>query len=147
MKKLLLATVIISILLIVGNFMLFKAYINRVDEIRIDEVKRILKHARPPVSTESAVVEDQFERLYQRVRMKESTGGLYGLAKTCKSKGMVNSIGYMAGKGFCFDSELDEISTFRLWIKKHIEEGMTIDQALRHYSNNSYGYNQQLVLK
>ena len=79
-------------------------------------------------------------RIYQRVRWLESNGGTKGLAVTCRRKRMVNSIGYMGEKGFCFSSQAEEELTFARWMTKHITfEGMTEDQALRLYSGNAYG--------
>jgi hypothetical protein len=96
-----------------------------------------------PVSTvyanEIPKEQTRWYRLYKKVRWLESNNGTKGLAITCLKKGMVNSIGYLPVKGYCFDSQEQEEITFAKWINKHIGiEGMTEAQALNHYSNNAY---------
>ena len=73
-------------------------------------------------------------RLYKFVRWVESNDGTKGLASTCKYKGMVNSIGYRALEGFCFNSQEEEEITFSNWVNKRWNNGMTERALLCQYN-------------
>ena len=70
-------------------------------------------------------------RLYKIVRLQESSNGSRGLAVTCKKNGMVNDIGYLPYKGFCFPTLGDQEMTFANWINKRFNyDGLTENQLL-----------------
>lgn len=74
-------------------------------------------------------------RLYKFVRFVESNNGIKGLAVTCKKKGMVNSIGYRALEGFCFNSQEEEEITFSNWVNKRYNNGMSERALLCQYNS------------
>lgn len=78
--------------------------------------------------------------LIQDISMLESTGGLYGVAKTCKKKGMYNDWGYHKGgdRAFCFDTYEEGHATVNRWLIQHLEdEQMTLAEALCHYNQGT----------
>jgi len=65
-------------------------------------------------------------KMYQIIRFRESNYGTKGLAVTCKKKGMINDVGYLPVKGYCFKSEWDQENTVANWINKRANyDGLT----------------------
>lgn len=136
-KKIFLFLVLIFSIILV-NFIIWKKFIIRVGEINnIDQLNKI-EHLRPtPIPTPDK--NDLLESLYQKVRFKESTNGLYGLAKTCKEKGMVNEIGWKPGSGYCFKTVEQQETAFKNWMDKYInKKGWSVSRALSYYSGGDY---------
>jgi len=73
-------------------------------------------------------------KLYQLVRRYESNYGTMGLAVTCKNKGMVNEVGYLPVKGFCFNNQSEQELTVIQWFQKRLNGGMSIETALCLYN-------------
>jgi hypothetical protein len=73
-------------------------------------------------------------KLYQLVRKYESNYGTMGLAVTCKNKGMINEVGYLPFKGFCFKSEGDQELTVMQWFQKRLNGGMSVETAMCLYN-------------
>lgn len=102
-----------------------------------------------PVSNVIPKEQTRWFRLYTLVRWYESNNGKKGLAVTCAKKGMVNEIGYLPYKGFCFQNKWDQELTFANWINKRYNyDGLTESQLLClwntgkaykscHYSNGN----------
>jgi len=79
--------------------------------------------------------------LYNFVRHHESNGGTKGLAVTCKNKGKINEIGYLLTPGHCFNNATDQEVTFKKWMSKRLNSGMSVQDALIIYTNNApYAY-------
>lgn len=86
---------------------------------------------KPVYANEIKKEDTRWWRLYQLIRKQESNYGKMGLAVTCAKKGMINEVGYLPVKGFCFKSEWDQESTVANWINKRATyDGMTDHQLL-----------------
>lgn len=57
--------------------------------------------------------------------------------KRCENIGKVNCIGYDPQKT-CFDNHEEEMQVLKTWISRHVEEGMTDEELLSHYSGGDY---------
>jgi len=131
---------IIVVLIFLGNFILWRLFFIRVGEMtRIDQLETV-EHIRPtPVPTPEIENETLLENLYQRVRLKESTNGQFGLAKTCKNKGMINEIGWNPSKGHCFKTAEQQEKAFKAWFDKYInQKGWGVSRALSYYTGGDY---------
>ena len=133
-------TAFLAGLLTAGVFIKAYSYFTSINRPLLSPLSGIESLVVKPVYANEIKKEDaNWWRIYQRVRWLESNGGTKGLAVTCRNKGMVNSIGYMGEKGFCFSSQAEEELAFARWITIRLNKGMTEDQALRLYSGDAYG--------
>ena len=93
----------------------------------------------PAYANEIKKEDSNWWRIYQRVRWLESNNGTKGLAVTCSKKGLINEIGYLPYKGYCFNNRAEQELTFSRWITKRLNAGMSEEEALRIYSGGAYG--------
>jgi len=79
----------------------------------------------------SQPVEIRHITIWKKIRYLESSGGKpTGINKTCRAKGMVNSIGYAPGSDFCFKNEADEQKTLSDWFQDKFEKGYSENEAV-----------------
>ena len=76
-------------------------------------------------------------KMYQQIRINESSQGTRGLAVTCKNKGMHNDTGWKALEGFCFKSQFEEELTIMQYIEKRLNNGWTQDQVYCYFNSGS----------
>jgi len=75
-------------------------------------------------------------QIVQRIRQIESGNGTAGLAVTCKAKGLSNEYGY--NPPTCYASHEQLTTIVEEWFDRKLKT-MTLEEALRLYSGNSYG--------
>jgi hypothetical protein len=131
--------IIISFIFLSLGYLWGMLYIDKITDIQKQEQIRLLEKVKSKESTVIKKEDTAQHKIYQYIRMKESTNGKYGLAVTCAKKGMVNEVGWRNREGFCFNSQEDQEITVKQWLTKKITiDGMTVDEALFIYSGGDY---------
>jgi hypothetical protein len=133
--------VIIFFMFLVGSYLWFRIYMTVVHDAQRQEQIRLLEKVKSRQNQNTVIKKEDTtqEKIYQFIRMKESTNGQYGLAVTCAKKGLVNEVGWRNKESFCFNSAEDQEISVKQWLTKKITiDGMTIEEALFIYSGGDY---------
>jgi hypothetical protein len=139
--SLVILAIVISFIFLSWGYLWCRLYINRLNDIQRQEQIKLLEKVelRQKQSTVLRKEDTAQEKIYQFIRMKESTNGQYGLAITCAKKGLINEVGWRNKESFCFNSAEDQEISVKQWLTKKITiDGLTIDEALFIYSGGDY---------
>lgn len=102
--------------------------------LEVEAHEPVIKEATPAAEPVVDKVVDLNE-VVDKVAMLESSGGKYGLAKTCRDKGQYNDWGYLIEPGWCFDDYEEGRETIKKWFIKHmVKERMSLEESLCHYN-------------